>query len=1401
MRSKIHNWLQETHGAGFELLRHFWSHPFESEITSDSSEWIKVVSGVLAALASIGILGLKTYLGRYNGLQKLGRGFYIHGVREDLLTFITLAMALTAVLTLLRWSSLFPSVRDCLALASYPVNPRQIFAAKFTSVVALFAVYVLAISVVPALLFAIVISGPYQENASLFVLASANFAALAGSCAFVFFGLLAFQGVMLHALPGRLFTSASAWLQAVLFMGVIGAIPLLGRQPADAAWWPPVWFVRFWESAAIGAAARTPLVAIALFAAVSVLAYVGAYRRYQRLLLEVPRSRHSGHTGVGTWLLDRWIADPREQGAFAFIWKTLTRSSMHRLILLAYAGVALGWIVKGLLDAPRPKLRDEGMYGLLVILGPLAVSLILTVAIRYLFSLPVTLRANWIYQANEELGRRAWLNATERFVVCCGIAPVFAASAPAVFAIHGPLRAAAALILSFGVSVLWFEALFREWRKMPFACSYLPGQKPAVILLVRYALAAPLLVPISQLVLYSSGDLVAFLALLTFEGVVWWTLRKSRHATWASTGLLFEAVPERDVNALHVPSQSGALSQVTVHAHEQPMFAAGLVGSRGVIPHDWAEEFREDSRNRSMLVSSILEDLRYGFRLVWRNPVLSCVIVLTLTVGIGINASLFTVVNGLALRPHVYKDPDSFVRLIAKSRTQNTVRNLSYDEYVAFRDSTRTVRQLAAYGDFLAMIGDDDSDGSFGLMVSCNFFAVDGIERATLGRLLMPDDCDSWSRIPVAIVSESVWRARFAADPHAIGRMVRINNRPATIVGVVPDRTSNWTVPPGIWVPFTAQPYFDPAHNQFKDPQSLWLWLAGRLKPGYTRSDAENEFEILGRRQDRLNPGRWTTMVAADGSWASELTQSVSGQRLMLLGFFVGAFNLVLFTACANVATLLLSRAAARQREIAVRLSLGAARVRLVRMLVTESVVLAGIAGSISLWLVWRVPLPLYRAVVGVGPDFPMAPDWKIFGYISAVVLLTGVLSGIAPALESLRVDLSGSLKGSASMFGTLVGARTRGLLVSAQVAMSLVLLVGAALFAQAEYRVLHSDPGYLPRKVVVAWLRLPEGTAPANARVRIDTIVQRVRALPGVRSVSFSDGLPMWSRETTEIRPPTRQDAIQPVDIYAASPGFFETLGIRLLRGREFNDSDANAVIVSRSLAKAFWPRQDPIGRQLPLPNAPATVVGVAADVEPMRFGGSDNLPVYRVRHIQPQNNTLMVRFDFGAPGGARAVRAAVHEVAPDLSVMARLMQDWVDRMTEILWNVVSFVLILGLIASVLAGIGIYGAVSFAVRQRARELGIRIALGASKRDIVRQVLMTGGKPIGQGLLVGLWIAVPTAIGLRESLVDSPLRLETGAPLVYCATALFLAAAGLAAMIAPARRGAQSDPCQALRCE
>jgi hypothetical protein len=302
----------------------------------------------------------------------------------------------------------------------------------------------------------------------------------------------------------------------------------------------------------------------------------------------------------------------------------------------------------------------------------------------------------------------------------------------------------------------------------------------------------------------------------------------------------------------------------------------------------------------------------------------------------------------------------------------------------------------------------------------------------------------------------------------------------------------------------------DSTRNGFTDENLLWLSLCGRLAPGFSRSQARAEFDILERQEDRQHTGRSTAVVTTDGSWLEQFEVNASGRDLMLLTFFLGSFALVLLIACANVATLLLSRAASRRKEIAVRLSLGAPRIRLVRMLITESLILASIAGAASVYIVRHIPHPLFRYLAPRSPEFPMNPDWLIFTYLAAVVLLCGIFSGLAPAVESVNVDLASSIKGQA---GSPAGNRVRGWLVSAQVAMSMVLLVGAGLFGKAEDRTLHADSGYLPQKVVVAPVRFPESTTVEAARVRLDVITQRVRALPGVHSVAFSDGLPIAPR------------------------------------------------------------------------------------------------------------------------------------------------------------------------------------------------------------------------------------------------------------------------------------------------
>jgi hypothetical protein len=335
----------------------------------------------------------------------------------------------------------------------------------------------------------------------------------------------------------------------------------------------------------------------------------------------------------------------------------------------------------------------------------------------------------------------------------------------------------------------------------------------------------------------------------------------------------------------------------------------------------------------------------------------------------------------------------------------------------------------------------------------------------------------------------------------------------------------------------------------------------------------------------------------------------------------------------------------------------------------------------------------------------------------------------------------------------------------------------------------------------VVAQLRFPENTTAAAARVRLDAIAQRMTALPGAHSVAFSDELPMISRTTVELRPPGRADAVQAVDIYTGSPGFFETLGVPIVRGREFQPADGLVIVVSRGLARTFWPKEDPLGKSLTLSGVTAIVVGVAKDVDPVRFGSSENPPIYLMRRVHPNRNVLAVRFDGDPNAGALAVRAALREFDPGMFVVARVLQGWIDQVTEVLWNVVSLIVLLGMVATVLATTGIYGAVSFAVNQRTRDLGIRLALGATRCDIVREVFLSGGRPVMRGLFIGLWLSVGLAASLRQNMSGTPLRLDSSDPLLYAGAALLLAAAAVLAMTGPARRGSKSDPLEALRCD
>lgn len=818
-----------------ELLRHFLETFFDSEALAVSGDWKKTAIGILAAVISAGIVAYDTYCKRYEFLNSLSHStlaLYRSELRFDLLSFIGLAFAVTAVLTLHQWQSLFPNRRDCLALAGLPISARDIFLAKSGALMILFTGYVLAMNLPSAILFTSAMSGAWQENPSTLVLIAATFVTMVAACCFAFSILVALQGLLLNLLPAHMFDTVSLWIQGVLFISTLGALPLAGRQP-HAEWWPGTWFLRLWESIVLDdpKRARTALLSIAIPALLAMGAYLVGYRRHQRILFETSSRRHSisksdRFAKLGSRLLEASIRRPQEQAAFAFIWKTLVRSRGHRLLLLAWAGLAAGWIVNGILGMPTPSLRDEGIYGMIVTVSPLALALLAVIALRHLFSLPVTHDAKWIFEIEEHDGASAWLSAVGRFVICCGIAPVCLAGLPACVAVLGWQRALIVTTLVFLTAALWFETLFRKWRKLPFTCSYLPPRRPFAITLLRYGLSSLPLAGFASLILYCSLEPAALASLFT---LLLWSVRRMRRkrlAAWSDCHILYQELEEPEVSPLeldHFETHAPAAASGRVRAEAE--FDFHLTTSRSVIPESLTSEIAESVHNRTFS-DSVLNDLRHSLRLIRRDPVLSLVIIATLTAAIGINASIFTVVNGYVLRPHIANDPGSFIQITPTVASTKDPRAASYTEYQAFRNGAHSLRLLAAFYMFPVLFGEEGvQDVSVsevrGLGVSCNFFAVEGLARPKLGRLFVEDDCRAPGQAPVAIVSEATWRSRFASDPKIIGRVIQINNRLMPVVGVVAATTSGWIVGPAVsvWIPYTAQPYLDPTLNLFKEDQ------------------------------------------------------------------------------------------------------------------------------------------------------------------------------------------------------------------------------------------------------------------------------------------------------------------------------------------------------------------------------------------------------------------------------------------------------------------------------------------------------------------------------------------------------------------------------------------------------
>jgi macrolide transport system ATP-binding/permease protein len=815
----------------------------------------------------------------------------------------------------------------------------------------------------------------------------------------------------------------------------------------------------------------------------------------------------------------------------------------------------------------------------------------------------------------------------------------------------------------------------------------------------------------------------------------------------------------------------------------------------------------------------MLHDIKYAARLLVKSPGFTAVAVLSLALGIGANTAIFSLVNAVLLRPIPVQEPGRLATVFMTDARNPGTLPLSHLNYKDLRAQNQVFTEMAAFT--FAQVNWSNGNASEQILLQVaagSYFSVLGTQPA-IGRGFAPEE--DVKATPVIVLSHGFWERSLGRDPSIVGRTLTINRTPFTVIGIMPDGFTGTFLGgnPAGWVPMAMHDVVQPNFDWYEQRRGLFLFAFGRLKPGVGVDQAAANLRGLFAQLEQAYPvdnkGRSASAVSLLEARLNPGGQG-GGQIVQLSVILMTVVGIVLLIACANIANLLLARATRRRKEIAVRLALGAERLRLIRQLLTESLLLAFVGAALGIALAFGLLNLLVAADLQLPvPLEEMAIDARVLGYTALLTVLTGILFGLAPALQASRPDVVPVLKNEtvpagANQRGLRSVFSLRQLLVVSQVALSLISLVAAGLFLRSLKHAQGIDTGFETRGVLVMNVNLGrEGYTPERGQLFYQQAVERLAGLPGVQRASVAQNAPLAGGFLRSVFPEgadtTTRDRVL-VQVNSVSPGYIDTLGIPLLRGRDFLNSDMTGaplvVIINETMAQRFWPGEEAIGKRFKFfgDNDYTTVIGIAKN---SKYNGvaEDPIPfIYQpVRQNYTPNATLHIRAAGNAGGLGGAVRAAVLEIDPTLSVfnVRTLEQQVSDSLAGLRINVVMLTTF-GVLALLLASIGLYGVASYAVSQRTREIGLRMALGANASSVLRLVLGRGLTLVAIGIALGLGLAL---LGSRFISPDILPNVSVRDPLTFTATALLLTAVALLANYLPARRATRIDPLIALRSE